>query len=421
MNQFPGFEYRQGKLFVENTDLSALALEYGTPAYIYSKSALLQQWVELCTAFSSVNFLPCYAVKANSNIAILQLLAEWGADFDIVSLGELERVLVAGGDPSKIMFSGVAKREDEIRKAIHCQIGCINVESEFELKRIRALGAEMQLPVNVSLRINPDVNPKTHPYISTGLKESKFGISSELALTLYQSIQNDPWVSPVGVDCHIGSQITETQPYIDAAMHVFSFVEKLEQLGIELKHIDLGGGFGITYDDEQPPKFAQFASEITPLFANKPYQLVVEPGRSIVANAGMLLTTVEYVKDIDIKEFVLIDAAMNDLIRPALYQAWHTLLPVIQNASRVDKIYDVVGPVCENGDFFAKNRAMKELMPGDLLSVMSAGAYAMAMASNYNSRQRPCELLIDDEQVHLIRRRDALDELWQNEILLSAN
>ena len=421
MNQFPGFEYRQGKLFVENVDLSRLALEYGTPTYIYSKSALLQQWVELCTAFSSLNFLPCYAVKANSNIAILQLLAEWGAGFDIVSLGELERVLVAGGDPSKIMFSGVAKREDEIRKAIHCQIGCINVESEFELKRICALAAEMQLPVNVSLRINPDVNPKTHPYISTGLKESKFGISSELALTLYQSIQNDPWVSPVGVDCHIGSQITETQPYIDAAQHVFGFVEKLEQLGIELKHIDLGGGFGITYDDEQPPKFAQYASEITPLFANKSYQLVVEPGRSIVANAGVLLTTVEYVKDIDINEFVLVDAAMNDLIRPALYQAWHTLLPVVQNDSRADKVYDVVGPVCESGDFFAKNRAMKELMPGDLLSVMSAGAYAMTMASNYNSRQRPCELLIDDDQIHLIRRRDALDELWQNEILLSTH
>jgi diaminopimelate decarboxylase len=419
VNQFPGFEYRQGNLFVEDVDMSTLALEYGTPAYIYSKSTLLSRWVEICTAFSGLDFMPCYAVKANSNIAILQMLAQWGAGFDIVSIGELERVLVAGGDPSKIMFSGVAKREDEIRKAIHCQIGCINVESEYELTRLREIGAEMKMKVNVSLRINPDVNPKTHPYISTGLKQSKFGITSELALSLYASIKDDPWVTPVGVDCHIGSQITETQPYVDAAKHVFSFVEKLEQLGIELKHIDLGGGFGITYNDESPPEFSQYASEITPLFKGKKYQLVIEPGRSIVANAGVLLTAVQYVKDIEINQFVLVDAGMNDLIRPALYQAWHALLPVTQNNERADKNYDVVGPVCESGDFFAKNRTMKEVLPGDLLAIMSAGAYAMTMASNYNSRQRPCELLVDGDDVHLIRRRDALDELWQNEILLS--
>jgi len=420
VNQFPGFEYRQGKLFVEDVDLSTLALEFGTPAYIYSKSALMSRWVELCSAFSALDFLPCYAVKANSNIAILQILAQWGAGFDIVSLGELERVLAAGGDASKIMFSGVAKREDEIRKAIHCQIGCINVESEYELTRICELAQDMQTSVNVSLRINPDVNPKTHPYISTGLKESKFGIASQRALSLYDSIKNHPWVKPVGVDCHIGSQITETAPYIDAAEHVFAFVEKLEQLGIQLKHIDLGGGFGIQYEQEQPPEFAAYADKIAPLFANKNYQLIVEPGRSIVANAGMLLTKVEYIKDTDINEFVLVDAAMNDLIRPALYQAWHTLLPVNEDKQRIEKIYDVVGPVCESGDFFAKQRNMKELLPGDLIAIMSAGAYTMTMASNYNSRQRPCELLVEGGEVHLIRRRDALDELWQNEILLPA-
>ncbi|MFK8027514.1 MAG: diaminopimelate decarboxylase [Gammaproteobacteria bacterium] len=418
MNQFPGFEYRQDNLFVEEVGIPALALEYGTPFYVYSKSALTSRWVELCTAFSSLDFLPCYAVKANSNIAVLQMLAQWGAGFDIVSVGELERVLAAGGDASKIMFSGVAKREDEIRKAIHYQIGCINVESEFELKRICEIAAEMKLHANVSLRINPDVNPNTHPYISTGLKESKFGITSELALRLYASIKDDPWVRPIGVDCHIGSQITETQPYIDAAKHVFEFVEKIEQLGITLKHIDLGGGFGITYDKEQPPKFSQYAEAITPLFEGKNYQLVLEPGRSIIANAGILVTSVEYVKNIEVTEYVLVDAAMNDLIRPALYQAWHTVLPVTLSAKRADKIYDIVGPVCESGDFFAKNREMKELQPRELLAVMSAGAYAMTMASNYNTRQRPCELMVDGDDVHLIRRRDALDELWQNEILL---
>ena len=419
MTNFPGFEYRQDKLFVEDVDIATLAHEFGTPLYVYSKNALHQQWSDLNKAFASVNFLPCYAVKANSNLAILQLLAAWGAGFDIVSVGELERVLEAGGDPGKIMFSGVAKREDEIRRAIHCQIGCINVESEFELQRIRELAAEMQLHVNVSLRINPDVDPKTHPYISTGLKESKFGIESELALSLYKSLQNDPWVKPVGVDCHIGSQITETDPYKEAVKHVFNFVDKLSSVGIELKHIDMGGGFGITYQEESPPSFDAFAKEVTPYFSNTPYQLIVEPGRSIVGNAGMLLTRVEYVKNIKINEFVLVDAAMNDLIRPALYEAWHSILPVSENSSRADKTYDVVGPVCESGDFFAKNRKMKEVQSGDLLAIMSAGAYAMTMASNYNSRQRPCEVIVDGSETHLIRRRDAMDELWQNEVLLS--
>ncbi len=419
MTNFPGFEYRQNELYVENVDVNKLAHEYGTPLYVYSKRALKQQWESLNNAFSKIDFLPCYAVKANSNLAILQMLASWGAGFDIVSVGELERVMQAGGDPGKIMFSGVAKREDELRRAIHCHVGCINVESEFELSRIRALAAEMQIPVNVSLRINPDVNPKTHPYISTGLKESKFGITTELAITLYKSLKHDAWVKPVGIDCHIGSQITETAPYIEAAKHVFNVVAELLDSGIELTHIDLGGGFGITYQEECPPDFDAFAQEILPLFANQPYQLVVEPGRSIIGNAGMLLSKVEYVKNININEFVLVDAAMNDLIRPALYDAWHSILPVTISASRQDKIYDVVGPVCESGDFFAKNRTMKEVASGDLLAIMSAGAYAMTMASNYNSRQRPCEVLVDGEDVRLIRRRDAIDELWQNEVLLS--
>ena len=419
MTNFPGFEYQQDSLFVENVDVATLAREYGTPLYVYSKQALYQQWQALEEAFSSVDFLPCYAVKANSNLAILQLLANWGAGFDIVSVGELERVLTAGGDPSKIMFSGVAKREDEIRRAIQCQIGCINVESEFELNRICAVAADMQMSVNVSLRINPDVNPNTHPYISTGLKESKFGVTSDLALTLYQSLQNDAWVNAVGVDCHIGSQITETEPYIDAAKHVFNFVSELSELGITLKHIDLGGGFGITYQKETPASYDEFAKGILSLMTNSSHQLVVEPGRSIIGNAGILLTKVEYVKNINVNEFVLVDAAMNDLIRPALYDAWHTILPASKDNRLPSKVYDVVGPVCESGDFFAKQRALQKVSAGDLLAIMSAGAYAMTMASNYNSRQRPCEVLVDGGDVHLIRRRDAVDELWQNEVLLS--
>ena len=419
MTNFPGFEYQQDSLFVENVDVATLAREYGTPLYVYSKQALYQQWQALEEAFSSVDFLPCYAVKANSNLAILQLLANWGAGFDIVSVGELERVLTAGGDPSKIMFSGVAKREDEIRRAIQCQIGCINVESEFELNRICAVAADMQMSVNVSLRINPDVNPNTHPYISTGLKESKFGVTSDLALTLYQSLQNDAWVNAVGVDCHIGSQITETEPYIEAAKHVFNFVSELSELGITLKHIDLGGGFGITYQKETPASYDEFAKGILPLMTNSSHQLVVEPGRSIIGNAGILLTKVEYVKNINVNEFVLVDAAMNDLIRPALYDAWHTILPASKDNRLPSKVYDVVGPVCESGDFFAKQRTLQKVSAGDLLAIMSAGAYAMTMASNYNSRQRPCEVLVDEGDVHLIRRRDAVDELWQNEVLLS--
>lgn len=418
MSQFPGFEYRHDRLFVEDVDIASLALEYGTPVYVYSKNAFKLQWDKLCDAFSVLDFLPCYAVKANSNIAILQILAQWGAGFDVVSIGELERVLKAGGDAGKVMFSGVAKREDEIRKAIHCQIGCINIESEFELERIANIAAQMQTPVNVSLRINPDVNPKTHPYISTGLKESKFGIATDHALALYKSIKDHQWVKAVGVDCHIGSQLTETDPYIDAAKHVFAFVEKLEHIGIELKHIDLGGGFGIQYNQESIPEFKDYAKQLAPLFDAKDYQLIVEPGRSIIANAGILLTRVEYIKDIDITEFVLVDAAMNDLIRPALYQAWHSLMPVQRDRQCSQKVYDVVGPVCESGDFIARQRSIDELGPGDLLAVMSAGAYAMSMASNYNSRPRPCELLVEDEDVYLIRRRDALDELWQNEVLL---
>ena len=418
MNRFPGFEYRQNRLYVENVDLSDLCLEYGTPCYVYSRAALQKQWNELSEAFSGHHFLPCYAVKANSNLALLQMLAGWGAGFDIVSVGELMRVLKAGGSADKIMFSGVAKREDELRAAIHHQIACINVESEFELEKIKQLAEEMQMPVKISLRINPDVNPRTHPYIATGLKENKFGIESELALGMYQSVKGHPWVKAVGVDCHIGSQITETHPYEDAARRVMEFVEQLTSLGIELEHIDLGGGFGIRYQDEQPPAFSEFADLILPMFAGTSYQLIVEPGRSIVANAGVLLTSVEYIKHTSVTTFAMVDAAMNDLLRPALYQAWHELLPLVQHADRGDSQYDVVGPVCESGDFLAKNRTMKALVAGDKLAVMSAGAYAMSMASNYNSRQRPCELLVDGEDVHLIRRRDAIDELWQHEVLL---
>jgi diaminopimelate decarboxylase len=415
---FPGFEYRDDHLFVEEVAISSLAEEYGTPCYIYSKAALLQQWVSLCSAFSQMDFKPCYAVKANSNLAILQLLADWGAGFDIVSVGELERVLAAGGQASQVMFSGVAKREDELRKAIHHQIGCINIESEYELECIKALASEMQMPVNVSFRINPDVNPKTHPYIATGLKESKFGISTEQALPLYASLLGHEWVRPIGVDCHIGSQITEVQPFIDTAERVFEFVEQVEALGVILKHIDLGGGFGVHYQNEEPPEFFDYANALAPFFSDRKYQLVLELGRSIVGNAGTLITRVEHIKDTSVNKFALVDVAMNDLLRPALYSAWHSLLPVRLASTRTQQTYDVVGPVCESGDFIAKARQMTALAAGDYLAIMSAGAYAMSMASNYNSRQKPCELMVDAGEVHLIRRRDALEELWQNEIKL---
>ena len=419
MNQFPEYEYRQNSLFVENVDLAELALQYGTPCYVYSMKHLQTQWNALCEAFAKFDFLPCYAVKANSNIAILKLLADWGAGFDIVSLGELERVFAAGGTPENIMFSGVAKREDELRKAIHCRIGCINVESAFELERIANIAAEMKVPVNISLRINPDVDPNTHPYISTGLKESKFGIASDAALKLYQSCLNHAWLHPVGIDCHIGSQITDTQPYADAARHVFQLVAEIEALGVVLKHVDLGGGFGIEYNAEQAPRFDQYAEVLSPFFADRRHRLILEPGRSVIANAGALLTSVEHTKENGNKEFVLVDAAMNDLLRPALYDAWHAVLPVNASQDRTEKTYDIVGPVCESGDFFARERKVLELRAGELLAIMSAGAYAMSMASNYNSRQRPCELLVDNDRVHLIRRRDALDELWSNEIPIS--
>ena len=418
MKQFTGFEYRQCELYVEDVSLTALATQFGTPCYVYSKSAIKQQWDSLNDAFLQHKFLPCYAVKANSNIAVLQLLAEWGAGFDIVSVGELERVLAAGGEASKVMFSGVAKRDDEIRAAIYHQIACINIESAFELSRVSAIAAEMKMPARVSLRINPDVNPHTHPYISTGLKESKFGVASDLALSLYASIKDNPWVEAVGVDCHIGSQITDTDPYQEAAIHVFEFVAQLEAMGIKLKHIDLGGGFGVTYDQEAPPSYGDFAEKILPLFADKDYELVLEPGRSLVANSGALITRVEYIKDIEVNRFAMVDAAMNDLIRPALYQAWHTVVPLKQDTTKQFQQYDVVGPVCESGDFLAKARTLPELSTGDHLAVMSAGAYAMTMASNYNSRQKPCELLIDGDNVHLIRRREALTDLWKHESLL---
>ncbi len=419
MKHFNGFEYRQNTLHVEDVALPALATEFGTPCYVYSKAAIKAQWDLLTDAFGGHDCLPCYAVKANSNIAILQLLAEWGAGFDIVSVGELERVLAAGGAASKVMFSGVAKREDEIRAAIYHQIACINIESDYELSRIQAIAAEMKMPARVSVRINPDVDPQTHPYISTGLKQSKFGVASDVALNLYQSTLDDPWVSAVGIDCHIGSQITDTGPYRQAAEHVFRFVAELEQMGIKLKHIDLGGGFGITYEQESPPAFDAFAQQILPLFEGKDYQLVLEPGRSLVANSGILLTRVEYIKDTSVHKFTVVDAAMNDLIRPALYQAWHTILPLINKSNGNTFEYDVVGPVCESGDFLAKARVLPELGSGDVLAVMSAGAYAMTMASNYNSRQKPCELLVDGAQVSLIRRREALSDLWQHERLLT--
>ena len=418
MTHFPRVTYKNQQLHLEDVALEDVSSAFGTPVYVYSKNALLDEWNQLNTAFQSIPHLFCYAVKANSNLALLKLLASQGAGFDIVSLGELERVLLAGGEPKKIIFSGVAKREDELRKAIFYSIASINVESEGELNRIQALAKEMDCKVGVSLRVNPDVDAQTHPYISTGLKENKFGIPSADAIALYRRIAVDEHLEAVGIDCHIGSQLTELSPFEDAAKQVFGLVREIEQQGIRLQHIDLGGGLGIRYQDEQPPSYSEYANCLLPFFSGTQYTLLLEPGRSLVGNAGVLLTRVEGLKQNHSKNFVLVDAAMNDLLRPALYQAWHEILPVQQSGSHGTLVCDVVGPVCESGDFLAQDRNMPTPKLGDVLAVMSAGAYAMSMASSYNSRQRPAEVLVDGEDASLIRKRDALDQLWENEIML---
>lgn len=411
------FNYRQQQLFAEDVAVEAIAAQYGSPCYIYSRATLERHWRAFDQAFANHRHLICYAVKANSNLAILNVLARLGSGFDIVSLGELRRVLAAGGAPDKIVFSGVGKREDEILAALEVGIRCFNIEVPGELDRINQLAAQLGVIAPVSFRVNPDVDAKTHPYISTGLKENKFGVDIDHALSEYRRAAKMDNIKVVGIDCHIGSQLTDTAPFLDATDRVLALVDALHAEGIELEHIDLGGGLGICYRDEQPPLPAEYIEAILQRFADRDYEILLEPGRAIVGNAGILLTKVEYLKPTANKNFAIIDAAMNDLVRPSLYGAWQEIILVNAGSDSSEQTWDIVGPVCETGDFLGKNRELK-LAQGDLLAVRSAGAYGFTMSSNYNSRPRAAEVMVDGDQVHLIRERESIPQLWAGEQLL---
>lgn len=399
------YTYREGVLHAEELPLDDIARRFGTPCYVYSRAAIESAYGEFARALRGRESLICYSVKANSNLAVLALLARLGAGFDIVSGGELARVLAASGDPGKTLFSGVGKSEGEIRFALEKGIGCINVESEAELARVDQIARGLGRRAPIALRVNPDIDPKTHPYVSTGLRESKFGVAHADAERLYRRAAGLKGIEVVGIGCHIGSLLTEAGPFVAAAERLAVLVERLERLGIQLKHIDVGGGIGIRYRDEAPEPVAAFVAGTLAALGARRETVVLDPGRSIVGNAGVLLTRVEYVKP----GFLIVDAAMNDLIRPALYGAWHEVQPVRESAPG-DTVYDVVGPVCESADFLAKGRRLAAV-EGDLLAVRSAGAYGMSMSSNYNSRPRAAEVLVDRSAAHLVRRRESVDEL----------
>jgi len=411
------FNYQQGRLCAEQVDLAELAQQYGTPAYVYSRATIERHWQAFDAALAGVEHLVCYAVKANSNLAILNLMARLGSGFDIVSGGELERVIAAGGDPGKVVFSGVGKREEEIRRALELGIYCFNVESEAELERINQVATALGVRAPVSLRVNPDVDAKTHPYISTGLKENKFGIAIEQAAEVYARAAEMAGLRILGVDCHIGSQLTRIAPFVDALERVLRLVDELYERGIALSHIDLGGGLGITYRDEEPPLPGDYVAPLLDALAGRDLKVLIEPGRAIAGNAGVLLTRVEYLKHHEEKNFAIVDAAMNDLMRPALYQAWQAIIPVLPHEGLAAQRYDVVGPVCETGDFLGKDRELA-IREGDLLAVRSAGAYGFSMSSNYNSRPRAVELMVDGDKVHVVRERESIEQLWQGEHLL---
>ncbi|MDP2266239.1 MAG: diaminopimelate decarboxylase [Thiobacillus sp.] len=406
----------EGRLHLEGVSLDALAERFGTPLYVYSRQALEEAYQAYVRAFSATPHLICYAVKANSSLAILNFFARLGTGFDIVSGGELARVLAAGGDPGKVVFSGVGKTADEIRAAIKAGILCFNVESLSELHRLNRVAGEMGQVAPVSFRVNPDVDPKTHPYISTGLKENKFGIPIADAPALYRLAAGMPNLKVTGIDCHIGSQLTDLTPLADAADRVLALVDALATEGITLQHIDLGGGVGIRYNDETPPDLDAYGRTLAARFSGRHEKLLLEPGRSLVGNAGLLLTRVEYLKPGDGKNFAIVDVAMNDLMRPALYEAYHEIISVKQKSGSSTR-YDIVGPICETGDFigFARDMYIEE---GDLLAILSTGAYGMSMASNYNSRPRAAEVLINKNEIHLIRERETQDSLMAGERLV---
>lgn len=410
------FKYQNSILHAEGVNLEELANSYGTPCFVYSKAMIENNYRAFEAALSKWPSRICYAVKANSNLAILNLLAKLGSGFDIVSIGELERVLRAGGEANKVVFSGVAKRSDEIRRALLMGIDCFNIESTAELSRLDEIAREMDIQANVSLRVNPDVDAATHPYISTGLKENKFGVDINLALAIYQQIEQCSHLNPVGVDCHIGSQLLDLEPFKNSFEKVFNLVDQLSANGIQLKHVDIGGGLGIRYEDQdRPPTPAEYADVLAPFVAGRDIQIFIEPGRSIVGNAGVLLTRVEHLKLTSEKNFALVDAAMNDFMRPALYSAWHDIVEVNQS-SHPSTNYDVVGPVCETGDFLGKGRDLS-IQEGSLLAIHAAGAYGSVMSSNYNTRQRAAEVLVEGDRAHLVRMRETFDQMLANEFI----
>ncbi len=412
------FQYQQAQLMAEQVPVKHIAQQYGTPLYIYSRATLERHWHAFNNALGDRPHLICFAVKSNPNIAILNIMARLGSGFDIVSQGELERVLAAGGEPSKIVFSGVAKTETEIARALEVGIRCFNVESVAELYRINQVAGEMGKTAPISLRVNPDVDARTHPYISTGLKENKFGISVAEARNVYQLANQLPHIQITGMDCHIGSQLTELQPFLDATDRLIVLMEQLKQDGIQLKHLDLGGGLGVPYTNENPPHPSEYASALLDkLKAYHELEIILEPGRAITANAGILVTKVEYLKHNEDRHFAIVDAGMNDMIRPALYQAYMNIIEVDRTLTRDKAVYDVVGPICETSDFLGKQRELA-IAAGDYLAQRSAGAYGASMSSNYNSRSRTAEVMVDGDQVHLIRRRETLEELWALERLL---
>lgn len=411
------FNYRDGELFAEGVALSAIAERFGTPTYVYSRAHIEAQYLAYADALAGTPHLVCFAVKANSNLGVLNVLARLGAGFDIVSRGELERVLAAGGQADKIVFSGVGKTREDMRRALEVGVHCFNVESTDELERLQVVAAELGVRAPISLRVNPDVDAGTHPYISTGLKENKFGIAIADAEDVYIRAAQLPNLEILGVDCHIGSQLTSLPPFLDALDRLLGLIDRLGECGIYLRHIDLGGGVGVRYRDEEPPQVADYIKAVRERCDGRDLALVFEPGRFIVANAGVLLTQVEYLKHTEHKDFAIVDAAMNDLIRPALYQAWMNVTAV-RPRDTAARAYDVVGPICETGDFLAKDRQLA-LEEGDLLAVHSAGAYGFVMSSNYNTRGRAAEVLVDGDQAFEVRRRETVAELFAGESLLA--
>ena len=406
------FQYKNEQLYVEDLPVKQLAEEFGTPLYIYSRATLERHWHAFDSALGKHPHLICYAVKANSNIGILNVMAKLGSGFDIVSQGELERVLEAGGEASKVVFSGVAKSRAEIMRALEVGIRCFNVESVAELHHINQIAGEMGKVAPISLRVNPDVDAHTHPYISTGLKENKFGVSVDEAREVYKLAATLPHVKITGMDCHIGSQLTELQPFLDATDRLIRLMEQLKEDGITLKHLDLGGGLGVTYTDETPPHPSDYATALLNKLKNyEDLEIILEPGRAIAANAGILLAKVQYLKSNESRNFAITDTGMNDMIRPALYEAYMNIIEIDRSLERKKAIYDVVGPVCETSDFLGKQRELA-IAEGDYIAQRSAGAYGASMSSNYNSRPRTAEVLVDGNKAHLIRRRENLSELW---------